>query len=558
MRSLRSRLILGSALIALVPLTAAMLFLTRRIETTVRAQAAGRLEAALGGLRTQVRADGERVTEQLGILGRDRELRRLYLVRTGLSRDLDDYLAERRVLLGLDLLRVADLSGQVVARGDTATAADGADLRVERSAPIFYQGERSGVVSGGLTIDAAFLARLERSSGIELILRDAAGRTVAATSAVAPAVSGSAAGLAGATDAGAVRRVSFADRSYLARDLVLPLGSARTARITGLISTAPLDRTIAVVQWTSLGLGVLGLALAVLLGLLWSSQVSRPVERLAAFSQRVAQGQWDEPLTLESVRELQTLVAALDRMRGDLRAYRERLVASERQAAWSQMARIVAHEVKNPLTPIAISIADLKRSFDQQRPEFPAILEQAVRTIGDEVDALRRMLQEFSEFARLPAPSPSPCTANDLLADLGVLYARELAEGRLAIAAPERELALTADAGQLRQALVNLIRNGLEAVNGAGCVHVGAALDGDAVAITVADDGPGLGDEQRSRLFTPGFTTKSEGSGLGLTVVQRIVLDHRGTVAVETARGTGTTFRIRLPRTPEDPPCHRS
>lgn len=558
MRSLRSRLILGSALIALVPLTAAMLFLTRRIETTVRAQAAGRLEAALGGLRTQVRADGERVTEQLGILGRDRELRRLYLVRTGLSRDLDDYLAERRVLLGLDLLRVADLSGQVVARGDTATAADGADLRVEGSAPIFYQGERSGVVSGGLTIDAAFLARLERSSGIELILRDAAGRTVAATSAVAPAVSGSAAGLAGATDAGAVRRVSFADRSYLARDLVLPLGSARTARITGLISTAPLDRTIAVVQWTSLGLGVLGLALAVLLGLLWSSQVSRPVERLAAFSQRVAQGQWDEPLTLESVRELQTLVAALDRMRGDLRAYRERLVASERQAAWSQMARIVAHEVKNPLTPIAISIADLKRSFDQQRPEFPAILEQAVRTIGDEVDALRRMLQEFSEFARLPAPSPSPCTANDLLADLGVLYARELAEGRLAIAAPERELALTADAGQLRQALVNLIRNGLEAVNGAGCVHVGAALDGDAVAITVADDGPGLGDEQRSRLFTPGFTTKSEGSGLGLTVVQRIVLDHRGTVAVETARGTGTTFRIRLPRTPEDPPCHRS
>jgi nitrogen fixation/metabolism regulation signal transduction histidine kinase len=375
---------------------------------------------------------------------------------------------------------------------------------------------------------------------------------------VAPAVSGSAAGLAGATDAGAVRRVSFADRSYLARDLVLPLGSARTARITGLISTAPLDRTIAVVQWTSLGLGVLGLALAVLLGLLWSSQVSRPVERLAAFSQRVAQGQWDEPLTLESVRELQTLVAALDRMRGDLRAYRERLVASERQAAWSQMARIVAHEVKNPLTPIAISIADLKRSFDQQRPEFPAILEQAVRTIGDEVDALRRMLQEFSEFARLPAPSPSPCTANDLLADLGVLYARELAEGRLAIAAPERELALTADAGQLRQALVNLVRNGLEAVNGAGCVCVGAALDGDHVAITVADDGPGLGDEQRTRLFTPGFTTKSEGSGLGLTVVQRIVLDHRGTVAVDTARGTGTTFRIRLPRTPEAPPCHRS
>ena len=151
---------------------------------------------------------------------------------------------------------------------------------------------------------------------------------------------------------------------------------------------------------------MLGLALAVLLGLLWSSQVSRPVERLAAFSQRVAQGEWDEPLTLESVRELQTLVAALDRMRGDLRAYRERLVASERQAAWSQMARIVAHEVKNPLTPIAISIADLKRSFDQQRPDFPAILEQAVRTIGDEVDALQAHAAGVLRFRAPAGPVP--------------------------------------------------------------------------------------------------------------------------------------------------------
>src|SRR5262249_35078667 len=146
------------------------------------------------------------------------------------------------------------------------------------------------------------------------------------------------------------------------------------------------------------------------------------------------------------------------------------------------------------------------------RPEFPAILAQAVRTIGDEVEALRRMLQEFSDFARLPAPVPAPCTANDVLADLAVLYRRELDEGRLSIAAPQCRLTLTADAGQLRQALVNLIRNGLEAVDGAGSVRVAAALDHDAVAITVADDGLGLGDEQRARLFTPGFTTKPDGS----------------------------------------------
>src|SRR5262249_43820248 len=155
------------------------------------------------------------------------------------------------------------------------------------------------------------------------------------------------------------------------RDVPLSLGTDRGASILGLVSTAPVDRTIAVVQWTSLVLGALGFLIAIALGVLWSSQVSRPVERLAAFSDRVAQGEWDEPLALKSVRELETLVAALDRMRGELRGYRDRLVISERQAAWSQMAQQVAHEVRNPLTPIAISIADLKRSYDQERPEFP-------------------------------------------------------------------------------------------------------------------------------------------------------------------------------------------
>lgn len=553
MNSLRSRLILGSALIALVPLAAAMLVLTQRLEVMVRAQAAERLEAALGGLRLQMRADADRAQRQLDILARDPQLRRLYLVRPGTSRDLDDYLAERRVLLSLDFLSVSEPGGRVVASGDgaAATPARAPGVRVEASAPILYQGERAGAVKGGLSLDAAFLARLEQSSGIELILRDPAGRPVATTLAAAESAAADQAATPAPPAPGKVRRVTLAGRSYLARDLALPVGSPPEPRITGLISTAPADRTIAAVQWTSVVLGLLGLAVAVALGVLWSSQVSRPVERLAAFSHRVAQGEWDDPLALESVRELETLVAALERMRRDLRGYRDRLVVSERQAAWSQMARMMAHEVKNPLTPIAISIADLERSFDQRRPEFPEILAQAVRTINAEVDALKRLLQEFADFARMPPPEPGPCTANQLLLDLAALYGREVAEGRLAVAAPAHELPLTADRAQLRQAMVNLIKNGLESIDGAGRVTVSASLDGDGVTFAVADNGRGLGEDARARLFTPGFTTKAEGSGLGLTIVQRIALDHRGSIAVESAPGAGTTFRLRLPRTPK-------
>lgn len=545
MDSLRARLILGSALIALVPLAAAMLLLTHRLEEMVRAQAASRLDAALGGLRVELASDAERVAGQLRMLARDPQLRRLYLVRPESSRDLADYLAGRRTLLALDFLSAADTTGRVVA-GATG-GAGAAVVRVEASAPILYLGARAGQVVGGLSLDDALLARLARNSGIELILLDSGGRPVATTLAAAESAATPRAAVPAARADRGVRRVTLAGRSYLARDLALPAGATPGSRITGLVSTASADRTIAAVQWTSAMLGLLGLALAIGLGVLWSSQVSRPVERLAAFSRRVAQGEWDEPLSLESVRELETLVEALDHMRGELRAYRDRLVISERQAAWSQMARKVAHEVRNPLTPIAVSVADLKRSYDQRRPDFPQILEQAVRTIGDQVESLKRMLQEFADFARMAPPRLAPCAPAELFADLAALYGREVAAGRLALAAPPSGVRLAADAGQIRQALVNLVRNGLESVDGAGRVTVTAAVDGAHLVIAVADDGRGLTEDQRARLFTPGFTTKPQGSGLGLIIVQRIVHDHQGSIAVDGGPGHGTTFRIRLP-----------
>jgi two-component system nitrogen regulation sensor histidine kinase NtrY len=234
-------------------------------------------------------------------------------------------------------------------------------------------------------------------------------------------------------------------------------------------------------------------------------------------------------------------------MRQDLRSYRERLVVSERQAAWSQMARKVAHEVKNPLTPIAVSVADLKRSYDAWRPDFPAILDQAVRTVGEEVETLKRLLQEFSEFGRFPPPRIEPSRWAGIAADIEILYGKEIAAGRLAVSQDGRSLVFPADAGQIRQALVNLIRNGLDAAGDAGHVRVSATTQDSSAVLTVSDDGPGLTPEQRERLFTPGFTTKEHGSGLGLTIVERIVLEHGGAIDVRPAPGRGTDVSIRLP-----------
>lgn len=536
MRSLRTRLILGIALVAVVPLGLALVLMSKRVESMVREDSGRRLETGVRALQAELRERQLRTEAKLSILSRDPLLRRLYLVRTGGGRELSDYLAERRILLDLDYLEVDGIDSLPVATATGAPADSTHPMKLDVAMPITYDNRMVGSLRGGVLLDRDFLIRLQQRRGLDLVLFDHFGRPAASTlrdSLSHPVGSG---------------RTTIGHGTYWGLSAPLDLSAAGTVTLTALTSTTSSDQTVAALRLTAILLAVGGLMVAMLLGFLWSRQVSRPVERLAEHSRQLARGEWDEPISLHSVRELETLGEALDRMRADLVAYRDKLVLSERHAAWSQMARKVAHEVKNPLTPIAISVSDLKRSYDLKRPDFPAVLDQAVRTISAEVDSLKRLLQEFSDFARFPAPTLAPVQAGALLEDLKALYAREIEEGRLTVQASPSAITLNADAGQLRQALVNLVKNGLEAVNGSGKVTVEARPAGPSAEFTVTDSGPGLTAEQRASLFTPGFTTKTHGSGLGLTIVDRIVSEHGGTIAVQSDEGRGTTFVIRLPR----------
>lgn len=576
MNSLRARLIIGFSLVALVPLALAMLLLGQHIQRTVRAEAASRLAAATDVVQAQLRDDAERLAARLALLARDSQLKRLYLIESAGSLELRQYLADQRFLLGLDYLVVTDPLGQV--RADAATApaprshigrsavssellpverdsglavvalAGAPAMAVDARSSITYLGERVGLVRGGMLLDSLFLVRLRRAGGLDLVLRDAGGRVLVTT------LPG---GRAGVTlhgeamptpgTAAAPVRVEFAGHAYLARDAALGVGSDESARLTAFASTATADDALAVMRSTALLLGLLGVVLAVMLGGLWSHQLSRPVEQLAGFSERIARGEWDEPLQLHSVRELQRLVDALERMRSELHGYRDKLRAGERQAAYGQMARKVAHEIKNPLTPIAIAVAGLKRSYDQKHPEFAATLDEAVRTVGEEVQRLKTLLQEFSDLGRFPSPRLARFAMSELLADLRALYAHEVAARRLAFDWPSDPLVLVADRDQLRQALLNLVQNALDATAaGSGVVRVTVAAEGEALRLAVSDDGPGFSEEQRAQLFVPGFTTKTHGSGLGLTIVERIVSDHGGSIEVDSAPGHGTTFVVRL------------
>ncbi len=583
MNSLRTRLILGFALVAVLPLALAMALLEQRIRFTMNTQASEQLNTALEIAQSQLADDAANLRVRLVRLAEDAELKRLHLVEPEGGLGLRRLLEDRRFLLGLDYLAVSDSTDRIVADASFAPMPGRERLSAEQLAPpatragadttapiaeteievalnragafvlggsglIRYEEQPAGRVRGGVLLDSLYLLRLKSASGLELMLRDLRGDVVAST------LPGTLAPLARPADS-SVARVQLNGGSYLTRESPLRIGSTPgmpAARLTALTSTAAADDAITVLRTTALALGGLGVMLAIVLGLVWSHQVSRPVVRLAGFSERISRGEFDEPLAMESMRELQTLVDALERMRTDLGHYRERLRASERQAAYGQMARRVAHEIKNPLTPIALSVAGLQRSYAQGRDDFGTTLGEAVRTVNEEVNRLKALLYEFGELGRFPPPRPEVFDLRDLLRDLGSLHMLDVEAGRLVLEAPAGAVTVNADRDQIRRALLNLAQNALDATAAPkpGRVLVNVATDDAWARLRVSDDGPGLTDEQRENLFVPGFTTKARGSGLGLTLVERIVTDHGGTLEVESSPGRGTTFVLRLPRAP--------
>ena len=241
-------------------------------------------------------------------------------------------------------------------------------------------------------------------------------------------------------------------------------------------------------------------------------------------------------------------------MTRELKENREELVKAEKNAAWREMARQVAHEIKNPLTPIQLSASLLRRAHAEQSPEFEAILERTTDVIDRQVRNMRDIAKDFYRFAgehRAPVPVDAAEILREVF-DLDAAWAE--AEGiRLVLeaVAPDAPHAIVeADPDELRRALVNLVSNAIEAMEDGGTIHGSVEVAAGRVVITVADTGKGIPDDVLERLFEPYFTTRSSGTGLGLAIVRRIIEDRGGEVSLENARGDdgpGAVARISLP-----------
>jgi signal transduction histidine kinase len=295
---------------------------------------------------------------------------------------------------------------------------------------------------------------------------------------------------------------------------------------------------------------MVGLFLAAVLSFFVARRTLQPILELERHTRRIAAGELDARLGSTRQDELGDLARSFDSMTEDLARSRSRLVRAEKDAAWREMARQVAHEIKNPLTPISLSISLLRRARKENSPEADSILERTMDLVARQVDAMRDIASDFHAFAGQHT-EPGPVEAGDLMDEvlelthawaekLGVEVVREGDGG-----------CLLADAGELQRALLNLVSNALEALEGVGQggrLTARVSTEGDRVVILLTDTGPGLDPDQESNLFNPYFTTRSSGTGLGLAIVRRIVGDLGGSVTLKAGPGDiGAEARIELP-----------
>ncbi len=311
--------------------------------------------------------------------------------------------------------------------------------------------------------------------------------------------------------------------------------------------------------------GILAVVFAVVLGAMLATRLVQPIESLAEAARRLAGGDLSVRVSAQKTEgEVQELVLAFNKMAADLEQGQRRLLQTERVAAWQEIARGLAHELKNPLTPILGAMDVIKRARQLQRPDFDAILHEQATAVVEEVMRLKELADAFARFARLPEQKPEPLNPCELVDHALALYASAGADTAPIVV--ERDYAdapstIEADRTQLLTVITNLVKNAVEALNGSGTLKATIRAHGEPgapsdVEVAFDDSGPGIAAEVADRLFTPYVTTKgSRGTGLGLALSHRIVVEHGGTIEASRSSLGGARFVIRLPQRRSTPPA---
>jgi len=304
------------------------------------------------------------------------------------------------------------------------------------------------------------------------------------------------------------------------------------------------------IRYAALLAGSAGIVLAILFSGWAAARVIRPVEQLADAAREVAAGNWSTQVAVTSADELGELAESFNHMTRELLQQREHLLQAERVAAWRELARRLAHELKNPLFPLQLTVENLIRARQHSPEQFEEVFRESSSTLLAEIANLKAIISRFSEFSKMPQPQCQRVQLNEIAQNVSRLFQapsdRKPIDFKLDLADKIPEIA--ADPDLLHRALSNLVLNAMDAMPKGGKLSIRTHQNGDLACIEVSDSGVGLTPEECQRLFTPYYTTKTHGTGLGLAIVQSVISDHGGRISVRSQPGHGTTFLIELPR----------
>lgn len=564
--SFRARLVAGVTVAALVPLVVFALGIRQAVEQQLTAQFQRRVD----GLAALIEADLERERARLGsrlagLIAAAQEDNRLRAAVARASADdrvyLLDYAGAAMRLAGLDLLQIQDETGRILSSGHFRNEYDRRDPAVPRllldaprgavlmrargpdgpflalaRADTFRLGGRRLALVGGIGVARDLLARLAPDDELTVALSYPGGALSSRADTVAPG-----------------RGVPPGDR--VVRALTLPYvdvaGGVERLAEARLVASHPLTALAGlrgeINRWFGVALAAAA-ALALALGLWLAARVSRPLTALARQTQAIDLDRLDADFASARRDEIGDLTRLLGAMTERLRASAVRLREAERLVAMGELARQVNHDIKNGLVPIRNVLRHLAEVAAAEPARLPAIFNERRGTLESAVAYLETLARHYARL--VPAPAGVTCDANAIVREV-VRHAPRPAHVELRTDLENETAAVHGDRVALQRVLENLVGNAVDAIGEAGVVTVvTCAVNGDqgrAVRITVADTGGGMSRAEMDRAFDDFYTTKPGGSGLGLSIVRRLVLDLGGSLRVETEQGVGTRFVVELP-----------
>jgi len=562
-----------------------------------------RTAALVAQFQREFNRQGEDIARRVESVASSDAVSRMAITLSGTAADSAGYLDLAKSMADshqLDFLELVDEHGMIISSAEwpakfgypvsgfeTLSSANGQsaflmqeELQDSTSLGLFavrtaHAGEHPVFVIGGRRLDRTFLSALDLPAGMRALLYQNRGDHFSGESLVDPSVPESAAG--GARDADKFAMLVEAVQRYnqettgvvhwssdQADDEVfhaIPLrGVGKDHPLLGILlighsrrSYVELKRRI---RDSALLVGGCGIVLAILLSSWAAARVTRPVEKLARAAQDVAAGNWNTRVEVAGGDELSQLAESFNRMTAELLTQKERLVQTERVAAWRELARRLAHELKNPLFPLQLTVENLVRARAQSPQQFDEVFHESSRTLLAEISNLKAIIGRFSEFSKMPHPQLQVLQVNEILRGVAQLFQAQLqAPGREPIECrlelDEGLAPIAADPELLHRALSNLVLNAMDAMPNGGTLTLRSRRDDGKVIMEVADTGSGLTREECERIFTPYYTSKQHGTGLGLAIVQSVVSDHGGRISVRSEPQRGTVFIIELPDDPE-------